>query len=85
MNDLQITLLIVGGSAIAAMVAYNWWQDFQLRRQADERFGFTESDPLLAGHRTEPNLGAARADLTEPAIENQLQEPLDKALFLSLW
>lgn len=47
MNDLQLTLLIVGGGGIAAMIAYNWWQDYRLRKQAKERFGESDQDPLL--------------------------------------
>lgn len=47
MNDLQLTLLIVGGGGIAAMIAYNWWQDYRLREQAKERFGESDQDPLL--------------------------------------
>lgn len=71
MNDLQLTLLIVGGGGIAAMIAYNWWQDYRLRKQASERFGETDQDPLLNAsqpprgnpERTEPGFG----DLVESA------------------
>lgn len=60
MNDLQIALLLVGGGGIAAMIAYNWWQDYRLRKQATERFGDNREDPLL---RTEhPNRPAGRAE-----------------------
>lgn len=69
MSDLQLTLLIVGGGGIATMIAYNWWQDYRLRKQASERFGSTDQDPLLntaaikAGQqRTEPGLGGLKAD-----------------------
>ncbi|MCQ8896042.1 hypothetical protein NQT62_06275 [Limnobacter humi] len=48
MNDLQLTLLIVGGGGIAAMIGYNWWQDFRLRKTASERFGESTEDPLLS-------------------------------------
>ncbi|HEX4879641.1 MAG TPA: hypothetical protein VFV39_07345 [Limnobacter sp.] len=69
MNDLQMTLLIVGGGGIAAMIAYNWWQDYRLRKQASERFGENHQDPLLqtngtssipgkVNQRTEPGFGA---------------------------
>lgn len=63
MNDLQLTLLIVGGGGIAAMIAYNWWQDYRLRKQASERFGETDQDPLL-------NTGTAKAgfERTEPGF-----------------
>lgn len=61
MNDLQLTLLIVGGGGIAAMIVYNWWQDYRLRKQAKERFGESDQDPLLnvvqvhsSHQRTEP-------------------------------
>lgn len=55
MNDLQLTLLIVGGGGIAAMIGYNWWQDYRLRKQATERFGETDQDPLLnAGNNQKP-------------------------------
>ncbi|HEX4843755.1 MAG TPA: hypothetical protein VFV57_08785 [Limnobacter sp.] len=77
MNDLQITLLIVGGGGIAAMIAYNWWQDYRLRKQASERFGDNQQDPLLqtdaasspsgkSAQRTEPGFAAsALSDNTE--------------------
>lgn len=63
MNDLQLTLLIVGGGGIAAMIAYNWWQDYRLRKQASERFGSTDQDPLL-------NSGSGKANFerTEPGF-----------------
>lgn len=83
MNDLQITLMIVGGGGIAAMIGYNWWQDYRLRRQASERFGESEEDPLFShDNRTEPGLHAsstenAPADLGEPV----LQDEADKRVF----
>ncbi|HEX4918111.1 MAG TPA: hypothetical protein VFV43_09465 [Limnobacter sp.] len=111
MNDLQMTLLIVGGGGIAAMIAYNWWQDYRLRKQASERFGDNQQDPLLqtegglssdsgkAPQRTEPGfsinpfdespeleenpdtLEDLSSDLADNALENQVQEGVDKRLF----
>ncbi|MDH4395745.1 MAG: hypothetical protein QE278_08720 [Limnobacter sp.] len=99
MNDLQTTLLLVGGGGIVGMIAYNWWQDFRLRKQASERFGVNSEDPLLgdlanpaAGHspssRGEPSLSTERE---EPSInggtqtaENQVQTVLDKRLFTEI-
>ena len=79
MNDLQLTLLIVGGGGIAAMIGYNWWQDYRLRKQASERFGETDQDPLLntAGggrsvfERSEPGFTREFADF--PAVEPQAE------------
>lgn len=65
MNDLQLTLLVVGGGGIAAMIMYNWWQDYRLRKQAKERFGESDQDPLLnVGQRN------AASTRTEPGFES---------------
>lgn len=76
MNDLQLTLLIVGGGGIAAMIAYNWWQDYRLRKQASERFGETDQDPLLnsgtakAGfERTEPGFSESQSFESSPEFD----------------
>ncbi|WP_334119504.1 hypothetical protein [Limnobacter sp.] len=79
MNDLQLTLLIVGGGGIAAMIGYNWWQDYRLRKQASERFGETDQDPLLntagsgksAFERSEP--GFAQEFDNGPDLEPQVE------------
>ncbi|MCR2746986.1 hypothetical protein [Limnobacter parvus] len=63
MNDLQLTLLIVGGGGIAAMIGYNWWQDYRLRKQATERFGETDQDPLLNNNSSKQNY-----ERTEPGF-----------------
>lgn len=84
MNDLQLTLLIVGGGGIAAMIGYNWWQDYRLRKQASERFGTTDQDPLLnsaaatrtSSERTEPGFASEydsgpEADFDQPISEQE--------------
>lgn len=84
MNDLQLTLLIVGGGGIAAMIAYNWWQDYRLRKQATERFGETDQDPLLNGgagkqnfERTEPGFAYSQNPVTsETDNDGALADPL---------
>lgn len=99
MNDLQTTLLLVGGGGIVGMIAYNWWQDYRLRKQASERFGVNSEDPLL-GDRPHPTSGLGPGARGEPSlsldglqssdspstqsIENQLQATLDKRLFTEI-
>lgn len=90
MNDLQLTLLIVGGGGIAAMIAYNWWQDYRLRKQASERFGSTDQDPLLnsgsgkAGfERTEPGFAGSREvsqDLAFNTPTDEMHPDIDTGL-----
>lgn len=89
MNDLQLTLLIVGGGGIAAMIGYNWWQDYRLRKQASERFGETDQDPLLntvpsgksTFERSEPGFTRELGDIpdVEPQIEITDPTPFESA------
>lgn len=84
MNDLQITLLVVGGGGIIGMIAYNWWQDHRVRKQATERFGASEADPLFEEVRTEPGMGGGDepgAEVSDEVIENPVQSGYDKSLF----
>ncbi|HEX4856194.1 MAG TPA: hypothetical protein VFV28_05240 [Limnobacter sp.] len=79
MSDLQLTLLIVGGGGIVAMIAYNWWQDYRLRKQASERFGTSDEDPLLNG-----NTGKAAQQRTEPGLGGVEKGEDDAAEYISL-
>lgn len=82
MNDLQVTLLIVGGGGIAAMIAYNWWQDHRMRKQANERFGETDQDPLLnssaskpAFERTEPGFSGESTAVADSVFGDPIEGP----------
>jgi len=58
MSDLQILLISIGVALIAAVVLYNWWQDWRVRRSMQSRFPETERDPLMqdAPARREPGI-----------------------------
>jgi hypothetical protein len=47
MSDLQLALLAIGVAVIAGVVAYNKWQEIQLRRKSEETFGSRHTDVLL--------------------------------------
>ena len=71
MNDLQLTLLIFGGGGIATMIGYNWWQDYRLRKQATERFGETDEDPLLNA----ASAGKPAFERSEPGFTPEMEHP----------
>lgn len=84
MNELQITLLVVGGGGIFGMIAYNWWQDHKVRKQATERFGANDADPLFQDVKTEPAMGFDSNTDTCPSDqnpENLVEAEHDKSLF----
>src|SRR5256885_930263 len=58
MSDLQLALIVIGVLLIAAVFAYNKWQEARYRRQADAALSPSQTDVLL--HSTaEPRAFAA--------------------------
>jgi FtsZ-interacting cell division protein ZipA len=83
MTDLQLGSLIVGGVIVAAVYAFNWWQEYRYRQQAAKAFARNESDALLdvpknmvrsaGASRMEPSLETA--ELVPERFEPLLVEP----------
>ena len=83
MSELQLSLLVIGAVVIGGVLAYNWYQERQLRQRLGEAFSETHQDVLLSeapaadtGHalRVEPQLDAGRAAGT-PAPSSARQVP----------
>lgn len=85
MNELQITLLLVGGTAILGMIAYNWWQDHRMQRQVSDRFGASDADPLFDTNRFEPGHEGASNPFADEPLDNQQEELHDKSLFTDFY
>jgi FtsZ-interacting cell division protein ZipA len=47
MSDLQLALIVIGVALVAAVFAYNKWQESRYRRQAESGLPSTESDVLM--------------------------------------
>lgn len=47
MNELQVSLLVIGGVIIAAVYGFNRWQERKLKRRAEELFQSDHEDVLL--------------------------------------
>ncbi|GGP24611.1 cell division protein ZipA C-terminal FtsZ-binding domain-containing protein [Silvimonas amylolytica] len=47
MTDLQLGSLIAGGAIVAAVYAFNWWQEHRYRKQAAKAFARNQPDVLL--------------------------------------
>src|SRR3954470_12856725 len=74
MSDLQVSLLIIGAVVVGGVTAFNWFQQWRLRRRLEQSFGDKPDDVLLreapprdAGRRVEPQLHATRTDDEAPA------------------
>ncbi len=75
MSELQLYLLAGGGVFIAAVLAYNAWQERRARGRAEKAFGERPADALFdapAPERREPTLGvmprSADIDATMPPM-----------------
>ncbi|WP_200917772.1 cell division protein ZipA C-terminal FtsZ-binding domain-containing protein [Jeongeupia sp. HS-3] len=68
MTDLQLGSLIAGGAIVAAVYAFNWWQEHRYRKQAQRAFAQNQPDVLL---ETQKNMvrPAASGQRLEPMIE----------------
>jgi ZipA, C-terminal FtsZ-binding domain len=78
MSDLQLALLATGAVLIAAVVAYNIWQERRAHHRAEKTFGHAAGDALFeetAGRR-EPTLGSIPAsDADEPVLARNAAHP----------
>src|SRR5687768_3909258 len=72
MSELQLYLLAGGGVFIAAVLAYNIWQERRASRRAEKAFGDRPGDALFdkPAARREPSMGhVPPSDIVEAAEE----------------
>jgi hypothetical protein len=81
MSDLQVSLLVIGGAVIGGVVAFNWFQQWRLRRRLDHDQGREDETARLRTsarneptQRVEPQFQSPRA-----AVEEDRSSPLPAA------
>ncbi|MEO8009624.1 MAG: cell division protein ZipA C-terminal FtsZ-binding domain-containing protein [Betaproteobacteria bacterium] len=85
MSELQIGLAMLGVLVVAAVLAFNWWQERKFRRRGEETFSRAHDDVLLNQHATQGTAAAASAPLqqnwpTESRIEPSMEERVEPHL-----
>jgi FtsZ-interacting cell division protein ZipA len=71
MSDLQVSLLIIGVVVVGGVTAFNWFQQWRLRRKLEQAFGDKPEDVLLREQPArEPRPGSEPR--VEPRVEPQL-------------
>jgi FtsZ-interacting cell division protein ZipA len=90
MSDLQLSLLIIGVVVIGGVTAFNWFQQWRLRRRLEHGFADRRQDVLhreRAGNsspRVEPQLESGHsATLREHAEAAPAMEPAPASSFIS--
>ena len=70
MSDLQIGLAMLGVLIVAAVLAFNWWQEQQFRRRGEQTFAGRHDDVLL----NQAAMPGARAAMSASAQAHSLDE-----------
>ena len=88
MSDLQIGLAVLGVMLVAAVVAFNWWQERQFRQRGEDAFPGQHDDVLLDHSAMRPSHASASAPSPghsredpriEPSMEPRMEPHLDIA------
>jgi FtsZ-interacting cell division protein ZipA len=82
MSDLQIGLAMLGALLVAAVLAFNWWQERQFRRRGEETFPGRHDDVLLNQPATQAapvagSAGSQRHSLDDPRIEPSMEPRME--------
>jgi hypothetical protein len=85
MSDLQIGLAMLGALLVAAVLAFNWWQERQFRQRGEEAFSGRHDDVLLNQTATQavpaPGFAASQQhSLEEPRIEPSMEPRMEPRL-----
>ena len=85
MSDLQIGLATLGALVVAAVVAFNWWQERQFRQRGEETFSGRHDDVLLdqPGMPSSPGMASAlppQHSRDEPRIEPGMEPRIEPRL-----
>jgi FtsZ-interacting cell division protein ZipA len=71
MSDLQVSLLIIGVVVVGGVTAFNWFQQWRLRRKLEQAFGDKPDDVLLREESAREPRSAVEPRM-EPRVEPQL-------------
>ena len=76
MSDLQVSLLIIGVVVVGGVTAFNWFQQWRLRRRLEQAFDGKHEDVLLREHPVRATAGRVEPQLaTVPSSGAQSREP----------
>jgi hypothetical protein len=73
MSDLQVSLLIIGAIVVGGVTAFNWFQQWRLRRKLEDAFGEKPEDVLLR-----PAVNREPAERVEPHFDAPQSSDVDR-------
>ena len=52
MSDLQVTLLVIGAAVVGGITAFNWFQEWRLKRRLEDSRAEEREEPRAEPHDT---------------------------------
>ncbi|HWT72430.1 MAG TPA: cell division protein ZipA C-terminal FtsZ-binding domain-containing protein [Oxalicibacterium sp.] len=75
MNDLQTSLLIIGGVIVVGVISFNKWQEHKAKKSVERAFSSSHDDVLMNPERAEPVVADERIEpVFAPAHEDAPQD-----------
>jgi FtsZ-interacting cell division protein ZipA len=65
MNDLQTSLIVIGGAIVVGVISFNKWQEHKAKKSVERAFSSSHDDVLMNPESSEP---VVRTDRVEPTF-----------------
>lgn len=86
MTDLQVSLMAIGGTIVAAVITYNKWQEYKAKKSVQRAFSSDHDDVLMNSDAlSEPGIGRheptleAEADVPDIVLDDEPVAPAESA------
>ena len=77
MSDLQVSLLIIGAVVVGGVTAFNWFQQWRLRRKLEQSFGDKPEDVLLRETKPREPVSRVEPQLNTPPLQDEGPDAFD--------
>jgi FtsZ-interacting cell division protein ZipA len=78
MNDLQVSLIVIGAVIVIAVISFNKWQEHRARKSVERAFATSHDDILMtSGQAAQPSMQAPAADDADGYSDNYSDNDAD--------
>jgi FtsZ-interacting cell division protein ZipA len=74
MNDLQTSLLIIGGAIVVGVISFNKWQEYKAKKSVERAFSSSHDDVLMNPERAEPMADGGRIEPVLASVHDEASQ-----------
>lgn len=74
MNDLQTSLLIIGGVIVVGVISFNKWQEYKAKKSVERAFSSSHDDVLMNPDRVEPTVAEGRVEPVFSPVRDEISQ-----------